>query len=105
MSDLVLVHQAHTKHKLAVVYIEHVREDAIEKARPQAIHIEEKLPSFVAAYEFLYNIAWGAIKRTQKEVQGVAGSAFSENCLGLRSLIIWTSAVYCAALERNHQVR
>jgi len=113
MSDSVLVHQAHTKHKLAVVCVEHVREDAVEKARPQAIHVEEKLPSFVAACEFLRDVAWGAIKRTREEVQGVAyslampmpGGAFSEDCPGPRSLIIWTSAVYCAALERNHQVR
>src|SRR6266853_1192239 len=107
MSDSVLDHQAHTKHKLAVVCVEHVREDAVEKARPQAIHVEEKLPSFVAACEFLHDVAWGAIKRTREEVQGVAyslampmpGGAFSEDCPGPRSLIIWTSAVYCAVPE------
>jgi len=53
MGDSVLVHQAHTKHKLAVVCVECIREDAIKKARPQAIHIKEKLPSFVPTCEFL----------------------------------------------------
>jgi len=113
MSDSVLVHQVHPKHKLAVVCVEHVRKDTIEKARPQAIHVEEKLPSFVAACEFLCDVAWRAIKRTWEEVQGVTyslampmpGGTFLEDCPGLRSLIIWTSAVNCATLERNHQVR
>ena len=108
-----LVHQVHTKHKLAVVCVEHVRKDTIEKARPQAIHVEEKLPSFVAACEFLCDVAWWAIKRTWEEVQGVTyslampmpGGTFLEDCPGPRSLIIWTSAVYCATPERNHQVR
>ena len=113
MSDLVLVYQVHTEHKLTVFCVEHVREDTIEKARPQAIHVEEKLPSFVAACKFLCNVAWGVIKRTQEEVQGVTyslampmpGGAFLEDCPGPRLLIIWTSAVYCAVPERNHQVR
>ena len=113
MSDSVLVHQAHTKHKLAVVCVEHVREVAVEKARPQAIHVEEKLLSFIAACEFLHDVVWGVIKRTQEEVQGVTyslampmpGGAFLEDCPGPRLLIIWTSAVYCAVPERNHQVR
>ena len=44
---LVLVHKSHTRHKLAVVCVVSFREHTIEQSRPQAIHIQEKLPGLV----------------------------------------------------------
>jgi hypothetical protein len=52
----------HTEYKLAVIHIERVREDAVKKARPQAIHVEEKLPSFIPTCEFLHDVVWRVIK-------------------------------------------
>jgi hypothetical protein len=44
---LVLVYKSHTRHKLAVVCVVSFREHTVEQSRPQAIHIQEKLPGLV----------------------------------------------------------
>jgi len=47
--DPVLVHKVDPQDKFTIVCEESIRENAIEKSRPQPIEIKEELPSLIPA--------------------------------------------------------
>jgi hypothetical protein len=112
LGDPVLVHKPDPKDKLAVIREVFVGERAIKKTRSQTIKVEQKLPSFITAGQFLCYVAWGAVKRAGKVMKGVCDGlamllpevAATEHCPIPGSLIVWPSAIYSATPQADHEI-
>jgi len=71
---MVLVHKPHPEDKFAIVLVIPIWKDAIQQARTQSIEIQEELPGFVTACEFLSDVTWRTFKGTGEIVKGVRHS-------------------------------
>ena len=61
-SNLMLVHDAHSKYELAVIHIKAIRKNAQKKAGAETIEILKEFPSLVPTSQLLCNVVWGTIK-------------------------------------------
>jgi hypothetical protein len=107
-----LVHEAHSHHKLAIIGVINIREDAQKKAGPETIQILQKLPSLVPTSQLLCDVARRAIERTWKIREAVRdGLAVLLPRLSPQHspvpgrFVVRACTVYGSPPKANHEIR
>ena len=107
-----LVHKAHSENELAIMSIIDIRENTQKKARAETIQILKEFPSFVAASQFLCNIARRPIKQARKIMETVSYGLsmllphFSSQDSPIPScFVIWPCTIDSLLPQAKHQIR